>query len=214
MSPAERLDAFRRALQSSTQATDDLAYKFDCEGVSYATQTGLLCYTTRLNGHVSGIVIQSLWEAGSEPWRCFDDLGVIIEAFAFDVYEDLLVLISPSHTVDANARIHLRSLRTGLGHPRASSATLGLASRDLDSDKTRILISERVLIYYGPNSHGWGRTLVWDWTLGVLLREVLEFSSVLRKLILSRHLVISEVRASFQRPFSFGSNTVTRELSL
>ncbi|CCA75350.1 hypothetical protein PIIN_09334 [Serendipita indica DSM 11827] len=174
MSPAERLDALRRAIQRSTQATDDLAYKFDCQGVSYATQAGLLCYTTRLNGHVSGIVIQSLWEASSEPWRRFDDLGVIIDAFAFDVYEDLLVLISSPLTAGDNAKIHLRSLRTGLDHPRASSATLELFSRNFDSEKTKVLVSGHILIYYGPDYDGWGCMMVWDWTTGEITFKMLD----------------------------------------
>lgn len=175
MSPAERLDAFRRALQSSTQATDDLAYKFDCEGVSYATQAGILCYTTSLDGQVSGVVIQSLWEdASGEPWRCFDDLGVIIDTFAFDVYENLLILISPPQTADESSRIHLRSSNTGLDHPSASKAILELDSETYDSGKTIILVSGHILVYYGPGYEGWGCMIVWDWRVGEILFKVLD----------------------------------------
>ena len=112
MSPSERLNAFRQAVRGQRQANANPAYTLDFPGDHYATNSGVMGCTKGPDNR--GIVFRSLWQDASKPdtppWRDFDDLGVSIHKFTFDLVEDLLVLVTPLQMVQVADTPYVRTL--------------------------------------------------------------------------------------------------------
>ncbi|KAF8524159.1 hypothetical protein JB92DRAFT_2881353 [Gautieria morchelliformis] len=103
------------------------------------------------------------------------DMEVIMQQFAIDPPQDLVVLVAWPETPDGQWHtflIHLRAMSTGERHPCATEPVLSCVPTLLDTDysfNTQIMGDFLAILYRTPGDYLRDQLYVWDWKTGQLL---------------------------------------------